>query len=137
MRGLQWLQPQHQPAHPHCVVGAQVLRGVSSGQVQAHLPSQRHGLLLCAGTQGECPGSQEVGEGSRPSGSLQLTCPSLHSSPSWGRCRWWTVHCVPPTQPRSASRASASRLAATGTWAPRRSSTSAGCAAETIRAVRR
>lgn len=70
-------------------------------------------------------------------GSLQLTCPSLHSSPSWGRCRWWMVRCVPLTRPRSASRASASRLAATGTWAPRRSSTNAGCAGETIRAVRR
>lgn len=54
-----------------------------------------------------------------------------------GRCRWWTVRCAPPTQPQSASRASASRLAATGTWAPRRSSTSVGCVGETTRAVRR
>ena len=57
--------------------------------------------------------------------------------PFLGHCRWWTAHCVPLTPPRSASKASASRLAATGTWAPRRSSTNVGCAGETIRAVRR
>lgn len=70
-------------------------------------------------------------------GSIQLSCPSLLFSPSWGHCRWWMVRCVPLTQPQSASRASASRLAVTGTWAPRRSSTNVGCVEETIRAVRR
>ena len=56
---------------------------------------------------------------------------------SGGPCRWWMARLVPQTPPQSASRASASRQAAMGTWAPKRSSTSVGCVEETIRAARR
>lgn len=52
VRGIQWLWPQHQP--PHCLrlLGSQVLWRLTPGQMQAHLPGEWHGVLLCAGTQG-------------------------------------------------------------------------------------
>lgn len=58
----------------------------------------------------------------------------LFCSPS---CRLWTAPLAPQTPPRSACRANASRRAATGSWAPRRSLTNAASVEETIRAARR
>lgn len=59
-----------------------------------------------------------------------------HSSLSLLR-RLWTAPLALQTPPRSASRANASKRAATGSWALRRNSTNAACVGETTRAARR